>query len=51
MTEMLKKEFSRKSFIKGSVVLVGLTAAGTAKAATGNTPFASPHSERLRRPQ
>src|SRR4051812_46177605 len=41
MTEMLKKEFSRKSFVKGGGALIvtygGL--AGAAQAATGNTPF------------
>ena len=41
MTEMLNKEFTRKSFLKGGMMVVGLTAAGTASAATGNTPFAA----------
>ena len=42
MTEMLKKEFSRKSFVKGGgAMIVGFGAlTGTAQAATGNTPFA-----------
>ena len=40
MTEMLNKEFTRKSFLRGGVMLVGLAAAGSANAATGNTPFA-----------
>ena len=39
MTEMLNKEFTRKSFIKGGVTVVALTATGAASAATGNTPF------------
>jgi nicotinate dehydrogenase subunit B len=41
MTEMLKKEFSRKSFVKGGgAMIVGFSAlTGTAQAATGNTPF------------
>ncbi len=41
MTEMLKKEFSRKSFVKGGgAMIVGFSAlAGKAQAATGNTPF------------
>jgi len=39
MTEMLNKEFSRKSFLRGGVMVVGLAAAGSASAATGNTPF------------
>jgi CO/xanthine dehydrogenase Mo-binding subunit len=41
MTEILNKEFTRKSFLKGGMMVVGLTAAGTASAATGNTPFAA----------
>jgi CO/xanthine dehydrogenase Mo-binding subunit len=41
MTEMLNKEFTRKSFLGGGVMLVGLAAAGSASAATGNTPFAA----------
>jgi len=42
MSEILKKEFPRKAFLKGSVVAVGgLAAAGSANAATGNTPFAA----------
>jgi CO/xanthine dehydrogenase Mo-binding subunit len=40
MTEMLNKEFSRKSFLKGGgVMAITLATAGTAQAATGNTPF------------
>jgi CO/xanthine dehydrogenase Mo-binding subunit len=40
MTEMLKKEFSRKTFVKGGgALVVMLTSAGAASAATGNTPF------------
>jgi CO/xanthine dehydrogenase Mo-binding subunit len=39
MTEILNKEFTRKSFIKGGVTVVALTATGAASAATGNTPF------------
>jgi nicotinate dehydrogenase subunit B len=42
MTEMLKKEFSRKSFLKGGgAMVVGFSALGVGKAqaATGNTPF------------
>jgi CO/xanthine dehydrogenase Mo-binding subunit len=43
MTEMLNKEFSRKSFVKGGgAMIVGFsTVVGTANAATGNTPFAN----------
>src|SRR5438128_5325747 len=43
MTGLLhEKEFSRKSFLKGSGALVaGLTIAGAAQASTGNTPFAA----------
>jgi nicotinate dehydrogenase subunit B len=41
MTEMLKKEFSRKTFLKGGgALVVAMTSAGAAQAATGNTPFA-----------
>src|SRR3954452_3177586 len=43
MSEIKNREFSRKSFLRGSVVLVGLGAAGSAQAATGNTPFNSRH--------
>src|SRR4051812_12683199 len=42
MTEMLKKDFSRKSFLKGGgALVVGFSAlgVGSAQAATGNTPF------------
>src|SRR5688572_22515679 len=40
MTEMLNKEFSRKTFLKGGgAMVIGLAAAGGASAATGNTPF------------
>jgi CO/xanthine dehydrogenase Mo-binding subunit len=41
MTEMLKKEFSRKTFVKGGgAMIVGFGAlTGSAQAATGNTPF------------
>ncbi len=40
MTEMLKKEFSRKAFLKGGgAMVVGFSMTGTAQAATGNTPF------------
>jgi CO/xanthine dehydrogenase Mo-binding subunit len=43
MTEMLNKEFSRKSFVKGGgAMIIGYGAlAGAASAATGNTPFAA----------
>ena len=43
MTEMMNKEFSRKSFVKGGgAMIVGFsTVVGAANAATGNTPFAS----------
>src|SRR5438128_3247434 len=35
-----EKEFSRKSFLKGSgAAIAGLSLAGSAQAATGNTPF------------
>ena len=38
MTEMLKKEFSRKTFVKGGgAMIVALTSAGAAQAATGVT--------------
>jgi len=40
MTEILNKEFARKSFLKGGVMVIGLAAAGSAQAASGNTPFA-----------
>ena len=42
MTEMLNKEFSRKTFLKGGgALVVGFSVlAGPARAATGNTPFA-----------
>jgi CO/xanthine dehydrogenase Mo-binding subunit len=45
MTEMLSRntlnrEFSRKRFLKvGGAMVIGLSSAGTANAATGNTPF------------
>ncbi len=41
MTEMLKKEFSRRSFLKGGgAMVIGFSAlTGAAQAATGNTPF------------
>ena len=41
MTELIKKEFSRKSFVKGGgAMIIGFSAlAGKAQAATGNTPF------------
>ena len=46
MTEMLKKEFSRKSFVKGGgALIVGFTVAGAGvagKAQRGDDPFASP---------
>src|SRR6476620_3776473 len=41
MTEIKSKEFSRKSFLGGSAIVVGLAATGSAEAATGNTPFTS----------
>jgi len=42
MSELLKKEFSRKTFLKGGGALIVSygALAGTASAATGNTPFA-----------
>jgi CO/xanthine dehydrogenase Mo-binding subunit len=41
MTEILNKEFSRKTFIKGGgAMVVGFSMTGAAQAATGNTPFA-----------
>jgi CO/xanthine dehydrogenase Mo-binding subunit len=41
MTEILKKEFSRKAFVKGGGALIVTygSLAGVAQAATGNTPF------------
>jgi CO/xanthine dehydrogenase Mo-binding subunit len=39
MTEMLNKEFSRKTLVKGGAIIVTLGATGSAQAATGNTPF------------
>jgi CO/xanthine dehydrogenase Mo-binding subunit len=40
VTEILSKEFSRKAFLRGGgAMVVGFSIAGTAQAATGNTPF------------
>ena len=41
MTEMLNKEFSRKTFVKGGgALIIGYSAfVGSAAAANGNTPF------------
>ena len=40
-TEMLNKEFTRKSFLGGGMMVISLAVAGSAAAATGNTPFAA----------
>jgi len=41
MTELLQKQFSRKTFVAGGgAMIVGFSVAGAAQAATGNTPFA-----------
>ena len=49
MTEMLNKEFSRKSFLKGGgAMIVGFSRSpARLTAATGNTPFASRSPQRL----
>ena len=43
MTEMLKKEFSRKSFVKGGgAMVVGFTLAGSALAGKASAAFPAP---------